>query len=216
MEQETKKQAADRRAEELRIQREEQGMKMPISPERRKVVLGIKAELIRRAAQIDTVLDPEELSLAIQLVGKYVELGVSKLKDILREVFDKYGEQNYRRLFRSIKAGYKGYKTDAAEEIDALMDDFGDVKKLDVDNLLNEFKAEDKNVSGTTRDLESDSSRNELKDKVGGEDVQSNGGREKQGTGKGSTGDEGKRDGELSDNSISARDAADDGEPSDI
>jgi len=164
---------------------------------------------------LNTGLDPEDLSLALQLVGKYVELGISDLKGILREVYNKYGEKNYQRLFRPIKAGYNGYKTDASDEVDALMDDYGLVKKLDVDNLLKEFK-EDKNVSGTTGNLESDSPRGELKDKVGGEDVQSDGGREKQGIRKGTEGDGEKGDGQLSDTSVSTGDAIDGGEPSDI
>jgi len=82
-------------------------------------------------------IDPEALTISVQLIGKYIEKGYYNFKQMLEDVYRKFGEDNFKVLFNPLKMGYNAYKTSTEDEISSKMDDFGYVKDFDISEITN-------------------------------------------------------------------------------
>lgn len=81
-------------------------------------------------------INPEALTISAQLIGKYVEKGYFKFKQMLEDALTRFGEDNFKVLFPSLKMGYNAVLTTADEETTAKMDDFNYVKSFDIEEIL--------------------------------------------------------------------------------
>jgi len=73
-----------------------------------------------------------------KIVGKYVELGVTRFAEIAKEIYKEYGEKALRDYFSAMKEGYARYIM-AAENIENF-DDFYKVKSYKEQELIDSFK----------------------------------------------------------------------------
>lgn len=69
-------------------------------------------------------------TLANDLVNKFIDKKIVKIKDILDTVKAKYGDETLSKLFPALKAGYSAYLMNADEMELKGMDSFDDVRKL--------------------------------------------------------------------------------------
>jgi len=112
----------------------------------------LEARILKKlGGQLTAGLDPEVLMMSTQLIGKYIQREVYKLKDILNEVYAKYGKENFEKFFPALKTGYNAYVTNEEDEdILGKMDDMADVKGLKLEQYYSDTKknlTDEKNVS---------------------------------------------------------------------
>jgi len=77
-------------------------------------------------------------AVGAKIVGKYVELGVTRFAEIAKEIYTEYGEKALKDYFSAMKEGYARYIM-AAESIENF-DDFYKVKSYKEQELIDSFK----------------------------------------------------------------------------
>lgn len=75
---------------------------------------------------------------AANLVSAYLDDGVTRFKDIQKDIHDTYGEQTYQKLYDAVKAAYASARDLADDDLHGQMDT--DTRKIKADDLIQEFK----------------------------------------------------------------------------
>ena len=109
-------------------------------------------------------INPEAAVIGAQIVGKYVEFGVVKFKEIAQDVYARYGEDAFDNFFTALKAGYGSI---LATSDDPNLTPLDELKKFKAED----FKPAEEDDTTTTGDLEPDSQRDEADESVGVENV---------------------------------------------
>lgn len=128
-------------------------------------------------------IDPKIALAGQQIVQKYIDTGKTKFNEIAQDVYNRYGEAQFRKFFPALKAGY-GASLVLQDDTEG-MTSFDDMKLFTADNLVSLFEAinQKQNDRSTADDLESDSADNEAQQQVGQEDVQRSGEQDRSTTG---------------------------------
>lgn len=133
-------------------------------------ILGID-DVSNMGAEPKKTVDPKVSLAGAVIVNKYVEMRTLPFEDMAKDVYDRYGEAQFRKYFPALKSGY-GAMLAAQDDFTGLTQ-FEDLKKIKEDDLVSLFQNQTptENDRGTTTSLEPNSGTDESNKQVGKENV---------------------------------------------